>query len=843
MDIKQSLQQAITHYQAGQLEDAERIFNEILQIAPKHPDANHNLGVLHKQSNQLESALYLFRTALEANPHQDQFWISCIDVLIDLGQMDAAQTVLEQGQIQGLQGDAVVQLENRLSPKLGFSFNASLATRSESIENQSALTPSQIDSVVSLHSSGQKQEALDALKLLISQYPEEAVLYNMMGVCFASLNDLDNAVESYQQALIIEPNYAEGHYNLGGTLKNLNQLDGSVKSYERALTINPDFAEAYNNLGIVLNKLGKHNEAIENYNRALIIQPNYAEAHYNLGTSLADSGQLEPAMASYKQAIEINPHYAEAYCNLGVIYKELGKLELAIDSYKNAIQLKSEFTDAHNNLGIVFQILNQLDEAVECFEKALIINPNYAEAHSNLGIIYHDMGELDAAVRCHEQALKIKPDFAEAHSNLGIVLRDLDQFDKAIKCHKKALKIKPNYAEAYTNLGVVFHDTGQLDLATKNHSLAVNIKPNFAKAHSNLGIALHDLGQYDAAIKCYEEALKLKPNFAEFKWNLSLTQLITNNLTEGWINYESRWQWDNFPSCRRRFSIPRWSGESLQGKNILLWAEQGIGDEIQFASLIPEFKDLGCNVGIECAAKLVNVFHWSFPWAEVSKTGMINCEEIDIYSQFDYQIPMGSIAPFFRKTLDDFRTYQNPYIPRLKEGEIKVRNKLNLVDGQLLIGLCWRSSIQTEQRSHHYLTIEELAPLKTIKNAIFLAVQYDDCLPELDRVRELGLPIRYYTNIDQKNDLSSTCALIGACDLVISASTTVFQMSGALGVPVIVFHAGKSNENKIPWFPTVRNFPLSLNDPSLLITNIINQMPKLITWVNKVTTSKRQVDY
>ena len=258
MDIKQSLQQAITHYQAGQLEDAERIFNEILQIAPKHPDANHNLGVLHKQSNQLESALYLFRTALEANPHQDQFWISCIDVLIDLGQMDAAQTVLEQGQIQGLQGDAVVQLENRLSPKLGFSFNASLATRSESIENQSALTPSQIDSVVSLHSSGQKQEALDALKLLISQYPEEAVLYNMMGVCFASLNDLDRAVESYQQALIINPNYAEAHSNLGLIYHDMGELNAAVKCHKQALQIKPDFAEAYFNLGRVFQSIKKY---------------------------------------------------------------------------------------------------------------------------------------------------------------------------------------------------------------------------------------------------------------------------------------------------------------------------------------------------------------------------------------------------------------------------------------------------------------------------------------------------------------------------------------------------------------------------------------------------------
>jgi len=133
-------------------------------------------------------------------------------------------------------------------------------------------------------------------------------------------------------------------------------------------------------------------------------------------------------------------------------------------------------------------------------------------------------------------------------------------------------------------------------------------------------------------------------------------------------------------------------------------------------------------------------------------------------------------------------------------------------------------------------------PLKAIKGVIFLGLQYDNCLPKLDRVRELGLPIRYYTNIDQKNDLTSTSVLIGACDLVISASTAVYSMSGALGVPTIVFESGKNNKNRISWFPTVRPFSLNPDNPSLLINDIINQMPELIDWSNKVTTSERYID-
>ena len=187
------------------------------------------------------------------------------------------------------------------------------------------------------------------------------------------------------------------------------------------------------------------------------------------------------------------------------------------------------------------------------------------------------------------------------------------------------------------------------------------------------------------------------------------------------------------------------------------------------------------------------------------ETGAVNCEGSEVYSLFDYQIPFGSIAPLFRKTIDDFRVFQKPFIPRLKEGEKKVRNKLNIEEGELLIGLGWRSSKQ----SFHDISVEDLAPLKAIKNTVFLAVQYDDCLPELDRLRALGLPVHYYTDIDQKNDLASTSALIGACDIVISPTTAVLSLSGALGVPIIGFPPSKSSKNPIPWLPTVRHFPLN----------------------------------
>ena len=181
---------------------------------------------------------------------------------------------------------------------------------------------------------------------------------------------------------------------------------------------------------------------------------------------------------------------------------------------------------------------------------------------------------------------------------------------------------------------------------------------------------------------------------------------------------------------------------------------------------------------------------------------------------------------------------------------------MNLQEGQLLIGLCWRTSLQmidTFQRNdplqrnntlelQNYLKVEDLAPLKVIKGAVFLAVQYGDCLPELDQVRSLGLPIRYYTNVDQKDDISSTCALLGACDLIVSASTAVHQLAGALGVPTITFDAFPCYFNRIPWHPTIRKLEFDPDKPSVLIEQIICELPEIIDWANAVTTSGRCID-
>jgi len=244
-----------------------------------------------------------------------------------------------------------------------------------------------INSVIELYSNGQIQEALDSVEALIKNYPNEALLYNICGACYAGLGQLDAAVKRYEKSLAIKPDYAEAHNNLAVTFQELGQLDAAVQCYDQALAIKPDYAEAFNNLGIVLKELGQLDTAVKSYEKILTIRPDFAEAHYNLAITLQELGQLDAAVKSYEQALAIKPDFADAHYNLGVTLQELSQLDAAVKSYEKALAIEPDYPQAHNNLGIVHQERGQIDDAVKQYEKAVAIKLDYAEAYHNLSTL------------------------------------------------------------------------------------------------------------------------------------------------------------------------------------------------------------------------------------------------------------------------------------------------------------------------------------------------------------------------------------------------------------------------------------------------------------------------
>jgi len=310
----------------------------------------------------------------------------------------------------------------------------------------------QLDGLIALLNQRRLKEVVQQATAMAAEFPNAAILHNILGAANIGLRNLDAAIASFSRALQIRPGFAPAHNNLGIALKDQGRLPEAIASFGRALQLKPDFAEAHNNLGIALKDQGHLEEAVASFGKALQLKPAYAEAHNGLGIALQGQGRLDEAIASYDRALQIKPHLAEVHNNRGAALKDHGRLDEAIASFGTAMRIKPDYAEAHNNLGLVLQGQDRLEDAIASFRKALLINPDYAEAHSNLGVAMQGQERLEEAIASFERALQIKPDFAQVHSNLGLALQSQGRFEEAIASFGEALRIKPDFAEAHSSL-------------------------------------------------------------------------------------------------------------------------------------------------------------------------------------------------------------------------------------------------------------------------------------------------------------------------------------------------------------------------------------------------------
>ena len=335
LTLDQALQKGIEAHKAGQVQDADRYYTAILKANPKHPDANHNLGVLAVGVGKAEEALPFFKTALEVNSNIAQYWLSYIDALIKLDRIADAKEVFEQAKSTGAKGDGFDQVEKRLG--------------SSTSKNSGTQEPSgdQFQSIVNLYTQGQYQEALTQASQVLKQFPNSINLYNI----------------------------------IGAVNKGLGKLDEAIEAYKKALTIKPDYPEAYNNMGVVLQQQGKLDEAIEAYNKALSLKPDYAEAYYNMGSVLRSQGKLDEALEAYNSGLAIKPDYAKALSNMGNVLQDQGKLEEAIEVYNKVLSINLDVTEVWNNLYFPLQAIKfkqKSDQNLNAFYPK-DINSNYGE--------------------------------------------------------------------------------------------------------------------------------------------------------------------------------------------------------------------------------------------------------------------------------------------------------------------------------------------------------------------------------------------------------------------------------------------------------------------------------
>lgn len=366
----------------------------------------------------------------------------------------------------------------------------------------------------------------------IARNPDCGIANNNLGGYLYKEGRIEEAMQHYQKALQIDPNYVEALNNLGIALAAEGRFDEAIENYHKALQINPDFPSTLNNLGIALAGRGQFDEAIENYRKAIQISPNYADALDNLGAALTVKGRFEEALEYYRQVLAIDPAFAEAQNNLGILLTKQGKTAEAIEHYQKAIELNPNHAGSYDNLGNLLATQGRTAEAIEQFQKALEVEPDNAKVHYNLANIYFARGRWDEAIEHYQQALKQMPDSVHAHYQLGLALERRGQVAAAIAQLQKVVKLDPLHVTAKNNLAWLLATSSEaslrdgrkaVELAQQAVQLSGGLSPQIL---DTLAASYAEAGRFPEAVETARRALDL----SVAQNNKALAEVIQNQL-------------------------------------------------------------------------------------------------------------------------------------------------------------------------------------------------------------------------------------------------------------------------------------------------------------------------
>ena len=577
-----------------------------------------------------------------------------------------------------------------------------------------------------------------------------------------------------------------------------------------AVVIGPDDAAAQNNYGNVLRELGRPEAALACHERALHLRPDYAEAWNNRGNALRALGRLEEALDSYDAAIRLRADHALAHNNRAAILQELRHPEAALEGYERALRIRPDYAEAHSDRGNLLRQLRRFDAALESFANALRIQPDLATAHNGRGNTLLDLSRPAEALKCYEQALRIHPNDAATLSNRAAALESLQRFDEALESCARALALDPNCAQAYSNRANTLRLMQRLDAALDSVEHALRLKPDFVEAHLNRGCILYDRREPEAAAASFTEALRVSPCCARAYRNRAHARLLAGDLPDAWADNEWRWNApDGADRERRDLARPLWLGqESLAGRTILLHAEQGFGDTLQFCRYVTLIAQLGARVVLEVPQPLVSLLASLAGVTQMVSRG-------DPLPAFDYHCPLLSLPLAFKTTLSTIPA-QVPYLSVARD-KVRYWQKRLADSRKLKVGLVWSGGFRANRPDLWGVNRRRNIPLARLAlprdpHIEFYSLQKGRAaqaeLAELVSSQWHGPQLIDFTC--QLQDFSDTAALVENLDLVISVDTATAHLAGALGKPVWIMNRFAAcwrwllERRDSPWYPTAR---------------------------------------
>ena len=743
----ETLRTAIALHEAGQIERAESICRDLLRIDPAHADALHLVGVTACQRGRYQDAVNAIRRSMAIGRPSALSLCNLGAAYRELGRLDDAITCFRES--------------TQLAPTLaGAHYNLSLA--------------------------------------------------------WEAAGDAGAAESACRCALWTDFRLPDAHHHLGCLLANRKQYDKAIGCFQTAIDLRPRYPAAHVQLARVLRVRGRLNESADHYRCALRFSGDRPDLHHEFGTLLEALADTDGAAANYEHALRLDPNHSPSAESLSRLRQKSPTLGRVLNN------LRRQITADPRNVAHQFRYARELErvaryeEAKDVCREILDIDADHRPAWGLLGRLASERGETTTAVAHYRQALRCRPDDAELHQNLADVFREgrfsadalsaKTLLPEAAAHYRRAVELAPERPVGWCRLGDVLQDADDYHAAVTCYRRALEIDPCLTAARYSLGLALRSLGRFDESLSCWNQILRADPDSATACLERGLTQIAAGRWASGWDDFECRWH--NQP---RPFDRPVWDGSALQTERLLVYAEQGVGDEMMFASCLPDVLTRVTECWIECDARLVPLLSRSFPAATVHGRPFAAAPPADMESpQFDLQIAMGSLPRLFRRNAADF--------PRshgyLKADPNRVRiwhdRLADLGDG-LKVGISWRAGRGPDVR--RCIALEQWQPLFSQPSLKFVNLQYGDVDEEIASCQHrFGVTIADWNGTDLLNDLDDLAARIAALDLVVSVDNATVHLAGALGATVwalLPFAADfrwQYRTDSTPWYPTMRLF-------------------------------------
>jgi tetratricopeptide (TPR) repeat protein len=549
-----------------------------------------------------------------------------------------------------------------------------------------------------------------------------------------------------------------------------------------------------------------------------------------LGLFLSSQEKFSKAESVFKKAIRKNPLFLDAYNNLCLILKKQHKLLEAENLYKQALLIDKENSILNNNYGVLLKESDRFSEALIHYKIAIKSNNNYYECYNNLGNLHYKLKNYTLAKEAFNYAVQINPNYYDSYNNLGnLELEIYNNVDLAFKFYHKAIEINNKFVDATHNLGNLYLTNFNFDKSFYYLNQAIVLDNNFSAAWNSLGKYYYLKKNYKKAVKCYLTAIKKDKNNKDPYFNLGVLYIRCGKYKKGWFLREIKRIEDTF---NQKYIDKLWNGEKIDG-NLLVWREQGLGDEILFLSQIYSLKNYAKKIFLEVDIRLIDLFN-NF----LVKNDINNVELLDQKITLDYNtkiniknvdrhISIGSLGCYLRNTRSEFLINKFPYLIPNQKDQLSIKNRINY-NSKLKVGISWKTGNSKEK--HRNIPLTFLKKIFELEFCEFFNLQFSDYIDDINFFRSnFNANINNFDFIHYKNDMNLVSALISELDLVITVQNTVAHLSCALGKETFImlsfwprFNWGL-DQKKTDWYPTAMVY-LQENDTEISWKKVVDDI-------------------